>query len=75
MSKNNFTIKQQIIDAFETEFGFIKDKFELIDILANNTSMDYETIEYLKLPSEQFNIVWHPGVYAFIGNNTLYRVW
>jgi hypothetical protein len=68
------TIKQQIIVAFESEFGFIKDKFELIDLLANNSPMDYKTIEYLKLPSEDYNIVWHPGVYIFIGNNELYRV-
>lgn len=70
----NSTLKQQIIDAFESEFGFVKEKFELIDLLANNSPMDYETIEYLKLPSDNYNIVWHPGVYAFIGNNELYRV-
>jgi hypothetical protein len=67
-------IRQQILDAFELEFGFIKDKFEIIDLLANNSPMDYEIIEYLKLPTDDYNIVWHPGVYTFIGNNTLYRV-
>lgn len=67
-------IKEQLIHAFESEFNFIKDKFELIDILANNSPMDYETIEYLKLPSEDNNIIWHPGVYMFIGNNEIYRV-
>lgn len=71
---NSTTIRQQLIDAFEQEFSFIRDKFELIDLLANNTPMDYETIEYLKLPSDEYNIVWHPGVYAFIGNSSLYRV-
>ena len=54
--------------------GFIKDKFELIELLENNSAMDYKTIEYLKLPSKDNNIVWHPGVYVFIGNNELYRV-
>lgn len=68
------TLKEQIIEAFESEFSFVKDKFELIDLLANNSPMDYETIEYLKLPSDDYNIVWHPGVYTFIGNNELYRV-
>ncbi|MBB1287411.1 hypothetical protein HRH25_23750 [Flavisolibacter sp. BT320] len=68
------TIRQQLIDAFEQEFSFIRDKFEIIELLANDTPMDYETIEYLKLPSDDYNIVWHPGVYAFIGNNSLYRV-
>lgn len=68
------TTRQQLIDAFEQEFTFIKDRFEIIDLLANDTPMDYETIQYLKLPSDDFNIVWHPGVYAFIGNNSLYRV-
>lgn len=67
-------IKQNIIEAFESEFGFIKEKFELIDLLSNNSPMDYETIEYLKLPSKDNNIVWHPGVYLFIGNDMLYRV-
>lgn len=73
MNRGN-SIKQQIIEAFESEFDFVKDKFELIDLLCNNSPMDYKTIEYLKLPSEDYNIVWHPGVYAFIGNNSLYRV-
>lgn len=36
--------------------------------------MDYKTIESLKLPNEKNNIVWHPGVYIFIGNNQVYRV-
>jgi hypothetical protein len=74
MNNANSMIKQQIIDAFESEFSFVRDKFELIDLLANSSPMDYETIEYLKLPSEDYNIVWHPGVYTFIGNNLLYRV-
>ena len=67
-------MKQQLIAAFEQEFSFVKDKFELIDLLANNSPMDYEIIEYLKLPSDNYNIVWHPGVYLFIGNDSLYRV-
>jgi hypothetical protein len=67
-------IRQQLIHAFEQEFSSIKDKFEIIDLLGNGTPMDCETIEYLKLPSDDYNIVWHPGVYAFIGNNSLYRV-
>lgn len=67
-------IRKKLIDAFEQEFAFIKDKFELIDLLANNSPMDYEVIEYLKLPSDNYNVVWHPGVYAFLGNNSLYRV-
>jgi hypothetical protein len=67
-------MKQQLINAFEREFYFLKDKFELIDLLENDRPMDYDFIENLKLPSEDYNIVWHPGVYTFIGNNSLYRV-
>ncbi|HEX7413604.1 MAG TPA: hypothetical protein VF411_06115 [Bacteroidia bacterium] len=74
MSEIKLPIKQQIIKAFESEFGFVKEKFELIDLLSNNSPMDEKTIEYLKLPSENNNIVWHPGVYTFIGNDLLYRV-
>lgn len=68
------SINQQIIDAFEIEFGAIRNKFEILDLLSNNSPMDYETINHIKLPSEEYNIVYHPGVYAFIGNGTLYRV-
>ncbi|MCK6639646.1 MAG: hypothetical protein L6Q81_06130 [Bacteroidia bacterium] len=73
-NENSIPLKHKILNAFEEEFGFIRDKFEVIDLLANNTPMDYETIECLKLPSEHYNLVWHPGVYSFIGNNALYRV-
>ncbi len=67
-------IKEQLIEAFQQEFFFIKDKFEIIDLLANETPMDYEIFNHLKLPTNEYNIVWHPGVYVFIGNNALYRV-
>lgn len=67
-------IKAYLINAFLQEFSFIKDKFEIIDLLADGCSMDYDKIQYLKLPSENYIIVWHPGVYALIGNNFLYRV-
>jgi hypothetical protein len=67
-------IKVQLINAFEKEFSFIRDKFEIIDLLENGGSMDAEVIEYLKLPSVEYNIVWHAGVYAFSGNNLLFRV-
>lgn len=67
-------IKEQIISAFRDEFHFIQDKFEILDLLGNNSKMDYETIDLLKLPSDDLNIVWHPGVYIFLGNNSIYRV-
>lgn len=69
-----FTIKEQVLNEFKSEFRFIEDKFEIMDLLADGSPMDYDTIEYLKLPSEENNIVWHPGVYLFIGNNEIYRV-
>ena len=67
-------IKNEIIEAFKNEFGFIQDRFEIMDLLENGSKMDSKTIEFLKLPSDNFNIVWHPGVYIFIGNNSVYRV-
>ena len=67
-------MRTQMIEAFEQEFSFIKDKFEIMDLLANDSPMKNEVIEYLKLPSNDYNIVWHPGVYAFLGNNIVYRV-
>lgn len=66
--------KTKIIEDFNSEFGFINNKFEIINLLENNSPMDYKTIESLKLPNEKNNIVWHPGVYIFIGNNQVYRV-
>lgn len=70
----NINIKIEIIKSFTSEFGFLEDKFEIMDLLANNSPMDYKTIEFLKLPSQVNNIVWHPGVYIFIGNNEVFRV-
>jgi hypothetical protein len=70
----NNILKQQLIEAFENELYAVKTKFEIIDLLDNNSPMEYETIASLKLPTDDYNIVWHPGVYIFIGNNELYRV-
>ena len=67
-------IQHQLLKAFEQEFGFLKDKFEIMNLLGDNSPMEYKTIECLKLPSSENNIVWHPGVYVFIGNNSIYRV-
>lgn len=67
-------IKEQVILAFKNEFHFIQDKFEILDLLDNNSEMDSKVIEVLKLPSNVYNIVWHPGVYLFLGNNSVYRV-
>jgi hypothetical protein len=67
-------IKQIIIEAFESEFGFLRDKFEMMDLLSNGSPIDYSVIDNLKLPSEENNLIWHPGVYFFIGDNSLYRV-
>lgn len=67
-------IKEKIIEAFEAEFGFLRHKFEVMDLLSNRSAMDHWVIDGLKLPSEENNLVWHPGVYFFIGDNSLYRV-
>jgi hypothetical protein len=67
-------IKEDVISAFQNEFHFVRDKIEVLDLLANNSPMDFDTIQYLKLPSDDYNVVWHPGVYAFTGNNEVYRV-
>jgi hypothetical protein len=70
----NSGIKEEILSAFKSEFSFIEDKFEILDLLGNNEAIDYDTIEMLKLPSDDYNIVWHPGVYMFLGNDSVYRV-
>jgi hypothetical protein len=65
---------QDIISDFQDEFGAVAEKFEIMDLLSNGSEMRYNTIESLKMPSPEYNIVWHPGVYFFIGNSKLYRV-
>lgn len=67
-------IKEHIILTFKNEFHFLEDKFEILDLLENDSKMDSEIIKELKLPTADFNIVWHPGVYLFLGNNSVYRV-
>jgi hypothetical protein len=67
-------IKEKIISAFENEFSSIKEKFEIMDLLASKRKMDSDTIENIMLPSEENNIVWHPGVYFFLGNDSFYKV-
>lgn len=67
-------IKNEVISAFREEFSFIQQKFEVLDLLENCVSLDYEVICNLKLPSNEYNIIWHPGVYVFIGNNRVYRI-
>lgn len=70
MSKIIKTIKQQIVDASKSEFGFIKDKFEITDLLDNNSLMNNcQTIKLRKLP-----FVDYPGVYTFIRNSELCKV-
>ena len=67
-------IKDQVISAFKEEFPFLDNKVEIMDLLSNNGKMDNDRIRFLKLPSDSNNIIWHPGVYVFIGNNSVYRV-
>jgi hypothetical protein len=67
-------IKDLIISVFKSEFHFLQDKFEVLELLDNNSKMDFETIDMLKLPTDDYNVVWHPGVYLFLGNNSVYRV-
>ena len=67
------TIKE-IINLFEIEFKEVRDKFEVIKLLDNKRKFDYKEIEFVKLPSNDNNIVWHPGVYVFFGNEKPYRV-
>lgn len=67
-------IKNTIISEFNETFSFIRNKFEIIELLENSEKIDYDKINDLKLPSDDFNIVWHPGVYLFIGNKRVYRV-
>jgi hypothetical protein len=74
MNDKELPIKQQIIEAFYKEFGFIKEKFEIMELAMSNEKIDYDALNDIKLPSIENNIVWHPGVYVFSGNNEVYRI-
>lgn len=65
---------QEIINLFEGEFKDIRSKFEIIKLLDNKRELDIKIIEFLKLPSDEKNYIWHPGVYIFYGNGKPYRV-
>jgi hypothetical protein len=67
-------IKEQVIESFKKEFAAVAERFEIMDLLENGSTMDDPTIRNLKLPSVDDNIVWYPGVYVFIGDNSVYRV-
>lgn len=73
-SLSTHKIHDNVISAFKQEFSFLQDKFEIMDLLANGSPMDWDTINTIRLPTHDNNIVWHPGVYVFIGNNCIYRV-
>lgn len=65
---------EDIIEAFETQFYPIRDKFEILKLLDGKRKLDDQEIRNLALPSTTFNIIWHPGVYVFFGNGKPYRV-
>ena len=64
---------EEIIKLFEEEFGFIKDKFVVIKLLSDGTSvkrqLQRDVIHEIKL-----DFVHHPGVYVFYANDSPYRV-
>jgi hypothetical protein len=53
-------IKDDIILSFKSEFRFLQDKFEIINLLENWSEMGYETIGGLKLLSDEYNMVGIP---------------
>jgi hypothetical protein len=66
-------IKEIIKEEFYNTFSNLKDEIEIMDLMEHCKFGGLE-IRDLKLPSIEYDIVWHPGVYMFIGNNSLYRV-
>ncbi|MEM1407092.1 MAG: hypothetical protein AAGG59_09980 [Bacteroidota bacterium] len=63
-----------MIYQFTKEFSSIKDKFEIIKLIDGKRSLSYKEIEFLKLPSSDNNLVWHPGVYIFFASGKPLRV-
>jgi hypothetical protein len=71
---NRSEIVSRVIESFEMEFNFIKDRFVVLDLLKNHRPMTLEAIRDLKLTINGDDMVWHPGVYVFIGGDAVYRV-
>lgn len=60
----------EITGVFEHEFAPVLNKFRIIKVLKGH-KFDYD---FIKNAKDDDNIIWHPGVYVFYGNQTVYRV-
>jgi len=61
---------------FQEEFRQIANKFTVLDLQLNRDGIKKELSELSKevLPSKKENLIWHPGVYVFIGGDNVYKV-
>lgn len=61
---------------FQEEFQQIANKFTVLELQLYRDGIKKEMSELSKeaLPSKEENLIWHPGVYVFIGGDTVYKV-
>jgi len=59
-----------ITKIFRKEFGIIECKFKVINVL-NGKPLNKENILDAK---DKDDLIWHPGVYVFFGNKTVWKV-
>lgn len=59
-----------ITKIFRKEFGIIECKFKVIKVL-NGKPLNKENILEAK---DKDDLIWHPGVYVFFGNKTVWKV-
>jgi len=64
---------EEVVKQFKNEFNPILKKFKIIKVL-NGQKMDSKLISEAKYIFKNKNIIAHPGVYVFYGNDNVYRI-
>lgn len=66
--------QSEIIELFESEFASVKERFEIIKVLKSQR-FTYDNIKNaIHISNDGEDIIWHPGVYVFYGNNMVWRI-
>jgi len=60
----------KIIEIFKKEFQPILNKFEIIQVLRGKPFTSMNIVE----AKDKNNLIWHPGVYVFYGNERVWKV-
>lgn len=69
-------MKETVENYFHEEFQQLADKFKVLVLQLFRDGIKKEISELSKeaLPSKEENLIWYPGVYVFIGGDSVYKV-